>query len=57
MPTEWYDEKVATLLMWSGTKVPQVILGNIPITEEDINREGDMKDMLWVLAHVCALQD
>ena len=28
MPMEWSHEKVATLLMWSGTEVTQVVLGN-----------------------------
>ena len=34
MPMECSHEKVATLLMWSGTEVTQVVLGNDVITSE-----------------------
>ena len=54
MPTEWYVEKAATMLMWSGTEVTQAILGNGVINGND---GIDVKDMLYGLAHVCATQD
>ena len=34
MPMEWSHEKVATLLMWSGTEVMQVVLSDGVITSE-----------------------
>ena len=57
MPTEWWDEKVATLLMWSGTKVSQTILGNCAIQGYVVNGEGNVNNIMQALAHACAIQD
>ena len=46
---EWTIEKVATLLMWSGTEVAQAVLGKITEIGE--------KDILYALGHVCAIED
>ena len=54
MPMEWCVEKVATLLMWSGTEVAQAVLGNRAISGKG---KGDLNMILYVLAHVCAKQD
>ena len=54
MPMEWYMDKVATMLMWSGTEVTQAIFGYGVIYHYD---SLYMKEMLFTLAHVCATQD
>ena len=53
MPRDWDLEKVATLLMWSGSEVTHAILGN-----RALNSEMSVLILLvYALAKVCAKQD
>ena len=37
MPNDWDLEKVATLLMWSGSEVTHAILGNRALTDSKMS--------------------
>ena len=54
MPNDWDLEKVATLLMWSGSEVTHAILGNRALTD---SKMSVLILLVYGLAKVCAKQD